>query len=168
MIKHEKKATSKATKVANDCERIMRIYSGMYYRTTNEANRENKYWVGKGIKICNEWLDNPLNFYLWSINNGYEEGLTIDRIDSNKDYEPSNCRWVSKCDNSGNTTHKRTQYVTYKGITYYVGEVKDIFGINGVTVRERLKRGWDEERAFNEMPKKMGRKYSKSYINTHN
>ena len=55
---------------------------------------------GKGIRICQEWLDNPELFEEWSLENGYEDNLTIDRIDSTKDYCPDNCRWVTLEDNA--------------------------------------------------------------------
>ena len=137
---------------------------GMYYRTTSKDHKTYKYWAGKGIKICNEWLNDPLKFYLWSINNGYKEGLTIDRIDSNKDYEPDNCQWITKSENSKKGGHQEKHYITYKGKQYFINEIEKLFGIHGLTVKERLKRGWDIERAFNEPPKKCGKKYSKSYI----
>ena len=55
---------------------------------------------GKGIRVCQEWLDNPELFEEWSLENGYEDNLTIDRIDSTKDYCPDNCRWVTLEDNA--------------------------------------------------------------------
>ena len=67
----------------------LRIKSRCYYPKNNRYHR----YGGRGIKMCPEWLDFT-NFYNWSMNNGYKEGLTIERIDIDKDYEPSNCCWI--------------------------------------------------------------------------
>lgn len=75
--------------------RLYRIYYKMRercYRTDNDNYR----WYGAlGIKVCDEWLNSFQAFKNWSIENGYKDNLTIDRIDPTKNYEPSNCRWVS-------------------------------------------------------------------------
>lgn len=142
----------KARKISKDVERIMRIFVGMYQRTTIDKS-DFKYWYGK--KICDEWLNNPIKFYLWSIENGYKEDLTIDRIDNTKGYSPENCQWVTRQENSKRVTHKR-RYLEYQGKKYYISELKDVFGINGSTILSRLNAGWDKERAFTEKPKTKG------------
>lgn len=58
---------------------------------------------GRGIIICDEWINNPKLFFDWALNNGYQKGLTIDRINNNGNYEPMNCRWVSLKINTRNT-----------------------------------------------------------------
>lgn len=83
--------------------RIYKIYKGMINRCYNENNKNFKLYGGRNVKICDEWLNNFLNFYNWSLLNGYNETLTIDRINSKKNYEPNNCRWVSKKTNSSFT-----------------------------------------------------------------
>lgn len=76
------------------------IFQIMKQRCYN-PNRKDYRWYGeKGIKICEEWLNSPSSFEKWSENNGWKPGLTIDRIDGNKNYCPENCRWVSKSFNS--------------------------------------------------------------------
>lgn len=81
-------------------KRIGDIYNGMIYRCYNEKNKSFQYYGAKGIRICADWLNEPHRFELWAITNGYQDTLTIDRIDPNKDYCPENCRWISKSDNS--------------------------------------------------------------------
>lgn len=82
--------------------RIYQIYQGMKQRCYNPNNDAFSHYGGRGISICREWLgENGLqNFISWSLNNGYEENLTIDRINNNGNYEPSNCQWVTRSYNS--------------------------------------------------------------------
>lgn len=76
------------------------IYHTMKYRCSSPKSCRWKYYGGKGIKVCDEWLEDFMNFYNWAIEHGYEEGLTIDRIDPDKGYEPDNCEWVTRSENS--------------------------------------------------------------------
>ena len=81
-------------------ERIGSIFNGIKDRCYNKNNKSYKWYGEKGIKICKEWIDNPKSFEIWALSNGYEDNLTIDRIDENKDYCPENCRWVTNSDNA--------------------------------------------------------------------
>lgn len=80
----------------------------MKYRCYNTNSKDYKYYGGRGIKVCDEWKNDFIAFYNWSIKNGYKEDLTIDRINVDGDYEPSNCRWATWKEQANN---KRTNRV---------------------------------------------------------
>jgi hypothetical protein len=113
------------------------------------TNRYHRYG-GRGISICEEWLSDFANFREWAVVNGYEDGLTLDRIDNDGNYEPSNCRWVTWHEQSLNTS--RNHLVEMDGITKPLDEWSKSHGMNPKTVRDRLARGWDYERAIKTPP----------------
>ena len=81
-------------------KRIRNIFKGVLDRCYNPNDKNFKTYGGKGIKVCQEWIENHKLFELWSLENGYKDNLTIDRIDSNKDYCPENCQWITLGENS--------------------------------------------------------------------
>ena len=81
---------------------LYKLRDRMKRRCYNAKKQDFKYYQGKGIKICDEWLNSPRSFYQWCLENFWEQGLTIDRIDSNGNYEPNNCRFVTLAQNSLN------------------------------------------------------------------
>lgn len=82
--------------------RLYRIWSGMKSRCQTESSSPYKYYGGRGIAVCKEWTESFEAFKEWADNNGYQEDLTIDRIDVNGNYEPSNCRWVTMAEQNKN------------------------------------------------------------------
>lgn len=80
--------------------RIYRIYHHMRWRCENKNCGAYKNYGYKGISVCEEWKSDFMVFFNWAINNGYEDNLTIDRIDATKGYAPDNCRWITKSENT--------------------------------------------------------------------
>lgn len=106
-------------------------------------NPKYKSYAGRGIDICNEWRNDFMAFYNWAINNGFKEGLSIDRIDVNGNYCPENCRWADSKIQANNTT--RNHYVTYNGETLTISEWADKFNVSYELLEHRLWSGMDEE-----------------------
>jgi uncharacterized protein YerC len=86
-------------------DRILNIRRGMIYRCHNKKCARYKDYGEKGIKVCDEWLNSAELFHQWALNNGYVDGLTIERIDNNKGYEPDNCTWITRAKQNMNRTH---------------------------------------------------------------
>ena len=81
-------------------ERIGKIFQGMFSRCYDINDKSYRWYGEKGIGICKEWRESPKLFEIWAINNGYDDHLTIDRIESDKDYCPENCQWITLSENA--------------------------------------------------------------------
>lgn len=127
--------------------RINNIYHNMKTRCNNKKSRRYKNYGGRGIKVCDEWNNNFLAFYNWSINNGYKDNLTIDRIDVNGDYEPSNCRWVTLKEQFYNKTDN--VFYEINGEKKCLAELCKDYNMPYQTVRKRLERGKSIEESLN-------------------
>lgn len=115
------------------------VYYAMLQRCYHKSCSHYFRYGGRGIAVCDEWRNDNTAFYRWALNNGYKEGLTLDRIDNNGDYTPDNCRWVSVKTQNNNTS--KCVYITYKGETHTMQEWADITGINYSCLRNRHQRG---------------------------
>lgn len=104
--------------------RIYHIWYGMIYRCYNPNFEQRKYYSEKGITVCDEWKKDFQLFYNWAINNGYEDTLTIDRIDNDGNYEPSNCRWATALMQSRNKGISSNNKSGYMGVCSLKGSNK--------------------------------------------
>lgn len=128
-------------------KRIAEIFHGMTYRCYKEDSKSYKFYGAKGIKVCDEWLNDPSKFEKWAIENGYQDDLTIDRIDSNKDYEPSNCRWVPKKLNSQLGGMAGSNYIEVDGVKKSCAEWSSACNVNH-NVIGRMVRVYGEEKTI--------------------
>lgn len=128
--------------------RVYRLWSGMKKRCYTRTETAYKYYGGRGIKVCEEWKDDFQAFHDWSMANGYSDELTIDRIDVNGDYEPSNCRWSTRKEQANNT--RRNHIVSFRGQSKSIAEWSETTGIKQNTILYRLRRNWTVERALTE------------------
>lgn len=139
MLKHGKRHT-----------RLYMTYYRLKQKCYNSNNKDYPNYGGRGITICDEWLNDFMSFYDWAINNNYRDDLTIDRIDVNGNYDPSNCRWV---DTKTQNRNKRTnlQY-TINGETHCLGEWCEILNLDYMKVYQRIKRlHWTFEKAITKL-----------------
>lgn len=125
--------------------RLHTIWHSMYCRCNYPTTNGYKNYGGRGIKICKEWQE-FINFHDWAVANGYFDNLTLDRIDIDGDYEPSNCRWETPKNQSN---HKSNNvYYSFEGETKTAKQWCDKFKINPTTFHDRIKRGWTIEQAL--------------------
>lgn len=110
--------------------RIYRTYRHMIERCTKSYCKSYEKYGARGIKVCGEWLDKEHGFetfYEWAIHNGYSDNLTLDRVDSNGNYEPGNCRWATY--KTQNNNLNRNRLISYNGKTQTMAEWADELGI---------------------------------------
>ena len=124
--------------------RLYYIWMTMKQRCENPNNHCYQRYGAKGITVCEEWHKYE-NFKNWAMSNGYSVNLTIDRIDNNKGYEPSNCRWADRKIQSRNRKH--VQLFSFKGEMRTIQEISEITGVSEWTLRRRLKDNWSIEKA---------------------
>lgn len=125
-------------------ENLYGRWNMMKQRCFNPNNNKYKNYGGRGIKVCEEWLDYHA-FKKWSLENGFEEHLTIDRINTNGDYEPSNCRWTDYKEQANNKRDNRM--IVFEGKEYTLAELSYLTGIEHATLSLRLSKGMTPEEA---------------------
>jgi hypothetical protein len=167
---NRKRMIERNTSHGHSHTKLYQIYATMKTRCYNKNDPAYKWYGKRGVIVCDEWKTNFLNFYNWANNNGYDSGLSIDRIDNNGNYEPSNCKWTTMYEQSFN---RRT--TIYVNITAF-GETKDIHVWENdprchatVSVMcRRLGAGWNPERVISEPTWNKNGQKSKTILSTLN
>jgi hypothetical protein len=124
-------------------QRLLHIWDTMKARCYRPNSKDFKNYGARGIQICEEWKNNFFVFYEWARENGYEDHLTIDRINVNGNYEPANCQWATTKQQGNNTRVNRN--ITIGGETKTIAEWSEVAGISPKALRYRIEMGWREE-----------------------
>lgn len=122
------------------------VWTSMKARCYNPNNKSYKNYGGRGIAVCDEWVNSYEAFYKWSISSGYQPGLTIERIDNDKGYSPENCKWADRYQQAKN--RRSVVYITCNGKTQCMTDWSKELGIPIETIRSRLKVGRSISEAF--------------------
>lgn len=122
--------------------RLYGIWGSMKGRCYLQSSTDYPWYGGRGIKVCDEWKDSFETFEKWAIENGYDPSAprgkyTIDRIDSNGDYCPQNCRFLTQKEQCNN--RRNTRRIEFKGKSHTISEWAEITGLPAKTIRERLR-----------------------------
>lgn len=127
------------------------IWNGMRQRCYNAKSKAYKHYGGRGIKMCDEWLTFE-GFRKWADEHPRLKDTSLDRIDVNGNYEPSNCRWATRKEQARNT--RANHYYTYHGETKTLCEWVEISGIEFSVLFQRIKLGWNEDDMFKPVAKR--------------
>ena len=127
--------------------KLFSIWCGMKKRCYNKKYEHYNVYGGKGIKVCDEWVNDYICFKTWSLKNGYIEGLEIDRIENDKDYCPENCRWETRKNQMRNRTN--TLFLEINGEKKSFAEWCEIYNIKYKLAHARFKKGYSIENVFN-------------------
>lgn len=120
-------------------KRLYSIWKNMLSRCGNPNKPDYQYYGARGIEVCDEWKEYS-TFQQWAANNGYEDNLTLDREDGNKNYCPENCRWVTIKEQQNN---KRNNHrIEFNGENHTISEWADILNIDRGIIKDRLRAGW--------------------------
>lgn len=117
----------------------------MHFRCYDDRHIGWKYYGGRGIKVCNEW-HNFESFYVWAIATKYAPGLSIERVNGDKNYSPVNCSWATRKQQARN--RKTNIHATINGETKTVAEWIEEKNISRHLVYKRISYGWSTERAI--------------------
>lgn len=125
---------------------LYEVWKTMKQRCYNPKNLSYKNYGGRGIFVCDDWKNNFISFYNWSISNGYVKGLTIDRIDNNGNYCPENCRWVDRVLQANNTRFNK--HITINGKDDTLSNWLKYYNITRNKYYNRIKKGFSEQEAL--------------------
>lgn len=138
-------------------EKLQDVRIKMIDRCYNKLSPDYQWYGAKGVKVCDEWINDAVSFTEWAFKNGYREGLSIDRINNDGMYEPSNCRWTTDIQQANNRSNNHV--ISYKGRDYTLSEAARAFNIHVQTLRRRVVHGWSVEDAIEVAPRKGRNQY---------
>lgn len=118
--------------------RLYAIYKSMKQRCYNRNTPAYRYYGGNGIKICDPWLNDFANFKKWSLSNGYNDSLSIDRIDPSAGYGPENCRWATTKQQQNNKLN--SMFVVVGDEKHTIAEWAELTGTNKQTLYDKFYR----------------------------
>jgi hypothetical protein len=124
--------------------KLSRAWINMKSRCNSDHEAYYRWYKAKGIGVCSEWESSFEAFMEWALENGYKEGLTLDRIKEDKGYQPDNCRWISRSENIGRAGRgkkdKGARMIEFRGREQSLNDWSKELGIKYVTLYQRLKR----------------------------
>ena len=126
--------------------RLYGIWAHMKNRCLSKTSRDYKDYGGRGITVCAEWANSFEAFRDWALANGYRDGLTIDRKDTDGNYCPENCRWATQKEQQNN--RRNNHIISFNGETHTLAQWAELTGIKFSTLYMRLRRGWSAELAL--------------------
>lgn len=148
----QRNATKEAKYRVGDSSLLGRVWHNMIYRCYHEKHQSYKWYGGRGIGVCDEWINDYQSFKKWAYLNGYVDGLSLDRIDVNGNYCPQNCRWVQRKEQASNTS--RNRLITYNGQTKTLTQWSEQTGIGYSCLQTRLDKNVPVALAFTLPPSK--------------
>lgn len=131
--------------------RVYNIWTGICQRCYNPHTKEYKNYGGRGIEMCFEWHKDFLTFYNWAMSNGYQDNLTIERIDNNGNYCPENCKWITLSEQANN--RRNTIYIEHAGQIKTIKEWAELYGVDRKISYQRYWRAHNKSKeiSFEEM-----------------
>lgn len=127
--------------------KLYKMWGDIKTRCYNQKSRAYKYYGGKGITMCDEWKNDFVKFYEWALDNGYEEGLSIERRDNSKNYCPDNCTFITFADQQRHKTN--SLMIEYQNETHCLAVWCHRFNLDYDRTRKRILNNWTPEEAFN-------------------
>ncbi len=148
---HKSKIGERSRKHGDFGTKLYGIWAGMKRRCQNPNTKYYSDYGGRGIAVCEEWQEYE-PFKEWALDDGYQEGMSIERIDVDGNYCPANCKWIPLSEQNAN---KRISIkIEHQGRVYTIKEISQITGLKERTIKGRYERGWNTDKIFDTQLKK--------------
>ena len=118
----------------------------MKQRCNNTNSKDARNYSKRGICVCDEWNDSFESFRDWALSNGYNDSLTLDRVDVNDGYSPDNCRWATAKEQARNTRYNHL--LEFNGVTKSIADWAEEYGMKYCTLHRRIMKGWPVQKAL--------------------